>query len=217
MNTQTNSAVVRAANTFLKKITPKTVCGAIGFDLLNQQRPVPPRHLYDVFGVVRNAQIKPDASGQGRKDSIRFSGRFQAVTQEGVEFDSPVMYLPGGMDEVLFDALKSAQAANADATVHVSLSIGIKTADPTKPSATGYEFDVQRIAAPVAESPDDPIARLRAQAVEVRQAKLAAPVSAAVTAGSIATAAAADTAPASETSPPEHTPSPSHKRSSRNA
>lgn len=166
---------VRAANTFLKKITPKTVCDAIGFDLLNLQRPVAPRHLYDLYGIIRDATVIPDKSGQGRKDSIRLRGRFQAVTQEGIEFDSPVTYIPGGMDDVLFEVLREAHTNNPEAVIHTALSIGIKTATPGKPSATGYEFDVQRITAQETPQPDDPIRRLREQAEIVRQARLEAP------------------------------------------
>lgn len=167
---------VRAANTFLKKITAKTVTDALGIDLLNLPRPVAPRHIYDLYGVIRDATLMPDKSGQGRKDSIRFRGRFQAVTQESMEFDSPVTYIPGGMDEVLFDVLTTARTSNPEAVIHIALSIGIKTAAPGKPSMTGYEFDVQRITAQEAPQPDDPIQRLREQAAIVRQAKLAAPI-----------------------------------------
>lgn len=166
---------IRVANTFLKKITPKTVTDAVGLDLTTLQRPVQPRHLYDLFGVIRDITLMPDKSGQGRKDSLRFRGRYQAVTQEGLEFDSPVTYIPGGMDEVLFDVWKAAQASNPEAVIHIALSIGIKTAPAGKPSATGYEFDVQRITAQETPQEDDPIQRLRAQAAHVRQARLEAP------------------------------------------
>lgn len=174
MNAQ-SQAQPRAANTFLKKISPKTVTDAIGIDLLNLPRPVQPRHLYDQFGTVRDATMVPDRSGQGRKESIRFRGRFQAVTEDGMEFDSAASFIPGGLDEVIYEAFKAAREANPDAVIELALSISIKPAPSGKPSATGYEFDVQRISAPSVQNPDDPIARLRREAAAVRQARLGAP------------------------------------------
>lgn len=175
MNAQVHGEGMRPPNKLLRKITPKTITDAIGIDLLTLQRPVKPRHLYDLFGTIRGAQIVPDKSGQGRSDAIKFRGTFVAVADDGaVEFDSAVTYIPV-LDDLIFDAWKSAQADNESAVVEVSLSISIVTAPAGKPSATGYEFDVQRIGKVAPRQADDPIARLRAEAAEIRQQLLSAP------------------------------------------
>lgn len=168
MNAQTStSGAPLTATPFLRKITPKSVSLEVGLDLLKLQRPVPPLHLYDLFGTVRSARVVEDRSGMNRKPSIKFGGKFKAVTQSGKEFDSGVTFIPV-LDEMLATALKEAQDANPDAQIEIALSIGIVTAPEGKPSMTGYEFDVQRILQGP-PSVHDPIQRMREQAAQLRR------------------------------------------------
>jgi len=158
MNAQAGSVVP-----YLRKITPKTVCEKLGIDLLNLQRPVEPRVLYDLFGTVTRSALKTDKTGE-KQPSIQFSGRFQAVSPDGEVFDSGVAYIPI-MDNVLDAALKEAQSRDPKAQIGIALRVAIVTAPSGKPSATGYEFDVQRLI-PTEQSADDPIMRLRAEAAK---------------------------------------------------
>lgn len=201
---------------FLRKISPKTITEAIGeIDLLQLQRPVEARHLYDVYGQVRVATLIPDKTGQ-RKDSIRFAGKFKALTQDGYVFESGRMFIPV-FEEMIYSGLMDAQAIDKGAYIEIALSVGIMTAPTGKPSATGYEFDVQRLIQK-APTPDDPIERLIKEAAE--QKKLAAPTAPAgataeaahaQTAGADATPTNANGASATETAP-EHNPNPKHSR-----
>lgn len=169
---------------FLKKITPKFVCDAMNqsepadkqIHLLQMQRPVEPRHLYDLYGVIRVATIKPDKTGE-KADSVRFSGKLKAYTSadengEQYIFESGQTFIPV-LDSYLYSALKSAQEVEPGAYLEVALSIGMKTADPGKPSMTGYEWEVQKL---ISQAPtaDDPIERLRLEAKN-QQLALAAP------------------------------------------
>lgn len=169
---------------FLKKITPKFVCDAMNqsepsdkqIHLLQMQRPVEPRHLYDLYGVIRVATIKQDKTGE-KPDSVRFSGKLKAYTSadengEQYIFESGQTFIPV-LDSYLYSALKSAQEVEPGAYLEVALSIGMKTADPGKPSMTGYEWEVQKL---ITQQPtaDDPIERLRLEAKN-QQLALAAP------------------------------------------
>ena len=185
-------------STFLRKITPKTVSEKSGINLLELPRPVQPQKLYDLFGVVTGAALKPGKDGMA--PSIQFKGRFQAVTPDGLVFDAGVAFIPV-MDSILYATVLDAQKEDAKAQVHIALSIGIVTAPSGKPSATGYEFDVQRLIAQE-QSPTDPIAMLRAKAAE--QAKQLAGPAAGTPAGGNAVAAASATAAAEP-------PKPAHK------
>ncbi len=169
---------------FLKKITPKFVTEAMNqsepeatqIHLLALTRPVQPRHLYDLYGVIRVATVVPDKSGT-KQDSVRFSGKVKAYTPpdengEQYIFESGQCFIPV-LDSYLYSSLKSAQEIEPGAYLEVALSIGIKTADPSKPSMTGYEWEVQKL---IAQQPtvDDPIERLRLEA-KTQQLALAAP------------------------------------------
>ncbi len=169
---------------FLKKITPKFVTEAMNkseppdgqINLLALARPVEARHLYDLFGIIRVATIVPDKSGT-KADSVRFSGKLKAFTPanehgEQYVFESGQTYIPV-LDTYLYSALKSAQEVEPGAYLEVALSVGIKTADPGKPSMTGYEWEVQKL---ISQAPtaDDPIERLRLEA-KAQQLSLAAP------------------------------------------
>lgn len=159
---------------FLKKITPKFVTEAMNqalppaeqIHLLQMQRPVEARELYQIFGTIRVATIVPDKSGT-KADSVRFSGKFKAYTPpdengEQFVFESGQAFVPV-MDALLYSTLKSAQEADSGAYLEVAFSVGMKPADPTKPSMTGYEWDVQKL---ITQAPtaDDPIERLRLEA-----------------------------------------------------
>jgi hypothetical protein len=177
------AAPVKNVPFFLKKITPKSVTQAVmladpknGIDLLNLSRPVEPRLLYEVYGIIRVATIVPDKSGT-KKDSVRFSGKLKAYTPpdengEQYIFEAGQTYIPV-LDEYLYSALKSAQESEPGAYLEAAFSVSIKAADPTKPSMTGYEWDVQKLISQ-APSADDPIERLRLEA-KAQQLALAAP------------------------------------------
>lgn len=125
---------------FLRKISPKTVMDEVGVDLMNLPRPVQARVLYDLFGSTNRVK-------QGQTDKgpwVAFLGEFQAVTPDGEIFDSGKAHIPV-MEDILFMALAKAQEEDAKSTVNVALRIAIKPAPAGKPSATGYEFDVQSI------------------------------------------------------------------------
>jgi hypothetical protein len=169
---------------FLKKITPKFVTEAMNqsepeagqIHLLALPRPLAPRHLYDLYGVIRTATIVPDKSGT-KQDSVRFSGKLKAYTEANADgeqyiFESGQAFIPV-LDSYLYSSLKSAQEVEPGAYLEVALSIGIKTADPSKPSMTGYEWEVQKL---ISQQPtvDDPIERLRLEA-QNQQRALAAP------------------------------------------
>lgn len=170
------SATAASVVPYVRKITPKTIAEILKIDLLNLQRPVQPRVLYDLFGTVFAASIKPDKSGT-KQDSIQFRGEFQAVNAETGEAlaDSGIMYIPV-MDAVLYTALNTALERDKKSRIAVALRVSLKTAPKDKPSMTGYEFDVQRLI-PNDHSEDDPIARLKALARQ-HQAALAAPTGA---------------------------------------
>jgi hypothetical protein len=177
------AAPVKNVPFFLKKITPKSVTQAVmladpanGIDLLNLPRPVEPRLLYEVYGIIRVATIVPDKSGT-KKDSVRFSGKLKAYTPpdengEQYIFEAGQTFIPV-LDEYLYSALKSAQEVEAGAYLEAAFSISIKPAETGKPSMTGYEWDVQKLISQ-APSADDPIERLRLEA-KAQQLALAAP------------------------------------------
>lgn len=145
---------------FVRKITPKSVSEILGINLLQLQRPVQPRNLYDLVGIVMGATIKADKSGT-KADSVQFRGEFNALDCETGQIlcESGVMYVPV-MDSVLYTTVRTALAADPKAQIAVALRVAIKTAPADKPSMTGYEFDVQRII-PQNHQEDTPMQRLR--------------------------------------------------------
>jgi hypothetical protein len=164
MNTAADSAAPstrRARPKFLKKITPKTVTDEVGINLgdrewviLNVKAPVV---LYDLYGTIN--RIKTGHTDKG--DWTAFVGRFQAVTPDGREFDSGKTHIPV-LEDLLYSALTSAQETDPKAAIEIALRVSVKPAPKEKPSATGYEYDVQRLIE--ARNESDPIARLRAEA-----------------------------------------------------
>lgn len=170
---------------FLKKITPKFVTEAVALDdpespfgvnLLALPRPVEPRMLYELYGQIRKAVVVPDKSGT-KKDSVRFTGALKAYTPpdengEQYIFESGQTFIPV-VDDILYSTLMSAQQSEPGAYLEIAFAVAIRAADPTKPSMTGYEWDVQKLITQ-APKPDDPIERLRQEAKAQRLA-LAAP------------------------------------------
>lgn len=161
---------------FLRKITPKTVCDARGIDLLSLPRPVKPQVLYDLYGEIRSHNIKPDKSNLGRGDSINFVGRFKAEAPPDADgvvecWLSGSTYIPV-LDEIILQELQAihAQAEKDEITAPallIALRVAIKTAPTGKASATGYEYDVQRLM----EAPphqNDPIEIMRSTVQQLR-------------------------------------------------
>lgn len=154
-------------NRMLKKITPKTISEAVSqpYDLLELPRPngyVEDRHLYDLFGVVN--RIRQGATDKGAW--VQFKGRFRAVTPEGEVFESGSTHIPGGMyEDLLFAAYDEAKAKTGGQAVSIEFAVrvSIKRAPKGKPSATGYEYDVQPLVQRQV-SADDPIERLMSEA-----------------------------------------------------
>lgn len=172
-----NSVAKTAAIPFLKKITPKTVMGAIGFNLLTQNRPVPPKHLYDLFGVINGFKQKEDDKSE-KGVWTQFKGQFRAVLPpdaDGVilQFESGATHIPM-LEDMILSTFQSGKAADERCQINIALRVGIVTAPENKPSMTGYEFDVQRLI-PAEDAPEDPIVRLMQAAAKANPLKLLAP------------------------------------------
>lgn len=168
------NAVVKP-NQFLRKLTPKTVCDAIGLDLLKLREidggVVKPRTLFELYGIVNRYK-------QGQTDKgawVKFLGRFKALTSldekgnplpdgEVKMFESGAAHIPV-MEDILFGAIEEARAGNPGKpiTVEIALRVSLKTAPSGKPSATGYEFDVQPLVQRTPTS-EDPLEKLMAEA-----------------------------------------------------
>lgn len=147
---------------FLKKITPKTITDEIGVNLGDRKwvetelkGPMP---LYDLFGIV----VRTKTGHTDKGDWLAFVGQFKAITADGHEFDSGRAHIPV-LEDMIYSALTSAKEDGGEgAKVEVALRIGIRPAPKGKPSATGYEYDVQRLVE--TRSEDDPIRRLMKEA-----------------------------------------------------
>lgn len=140
---------------FLKKITPATVTKEVGIDLLSLPRPVEARVLYDLYGIISRYKTGNSTLGAW----LRFTGQFEAVTPDGEVFSSSGAHIPV-LEDLLHSQLLMAQQADPKATLQVAIRVGIKAAPKGKPSATGYEFDVQPL---MQSSENNPVALLRAQ------------------------------------------------------
>lgn len=158
-----NQVPVSVAN-FLRKISPKTVMEKLGVNLLALPRPVQARVLYDLFGVTN--RVKQGTTDKG--EWVAFLGEFEAVTPEGEIFQSGRAHIPV-LEDMLFAALAKAQEADPKASIQVALRVSIVPAPVTKPSATGYEYEVQSIVPP---QQSNAIAALKQMAAQHR---LAAP------------------------------------------
>lgn len=188
-----NAAVSPTRKTLLKKITPKTISEAVHtpYNLLEMPRPdgyVEDKVLYDLFGTINRVR-------QGQTDKgpwVQFKGRFQAVTPDGEVFDSGAVHLPGGVEDLVFAALDEARvkSGGAPVTLEIAFRVAIKRAKPGKPSATGYEYDVQPLIAQTL-SPDDPIARLRSEVAKQNAPQLEGPKSVPENVAEVAAPAAA--------------------------
>jgi len=155
------STARRARPKFLKKITPKTVTDEVGINLGDREWVIlnvkAPLVLYDLYGTIN--RIKTGHTDKG--DWTAFVGRFQAVTPDGREFDSGKTHIPV-LEDILYSALTAAQETDPKAAIEIAIRVSVKPAPKEKPSATGYEYDVQRLID--ARNEADPIARLRAEA-----------------------------------------------------
>lgn len=172
------TAVKTAAIPMLKKITPKTVTDRIGLNLLKLREldggKVKARVLYDLYGVVTN--VKTGATTLG--DWVKFQGRFRAVVTDQktgeitAMFESPAAHIPN-LEDMLHAHMLEAKAVDPRARAEVAFRIGIVPAPDGKPSATGYEYDVQRLVD--VKNDDDPIVRLMNEASNANKPALPAP------------------------------------------
>ena len=151
----------KARPKFLKKITPKTVTDEVGPDIKDREwiavhlkGPLP---LYDLYGLINRTKSGHTDKG----DWLAFLGQFKAVAPSGQEFESGKAHIPV-LEDVIYSALAQAQAENEKAAVEVAIRVGIKPAPKDKPSATGYEYFVERLIETRAEN--DPITRLMLEA-----------------------------------------------------
>lgn len=162
------NAVIKP-NYFLRKLSPQTVTDEIGLDLLKLREidggKVKARVLYDLFGVVN--RLKQGSTDKG--PWVKFLGRFKAITPADANgevriFESGAAHIPV-MEDMLFATLEEARAANQGkpVVIEIAFRVSIKTAPDGKPSATGYEFDVQPLIQR-APSAEDPLERLMAEA-----------------------------------------------------
>jgi hypothetical protein len=177
-----NAVVKTAAIPFLKKITPKTVYAAAnpGKDILElgNSRPVPAQVLYDVFGQINGYKQKADDKNE-KGIWTQFKGRFRAVvmdtsTGEARQWESGAMHVPV-LEDMILAAFQTAKDQDPRAHIEIALRVGIVPANPLKPSATGYEYDVQRLI-PQEDTAQDPIVALMQAAAKANPPKLAAPV-----------------------------------------
>lgn len=161
MNESTAPAAAPAKTAkFLRKLSPKTICDEVGLDLgkLGDTRPVAARVLYDLFGVTN--RVKQGTTDKGAW--VAFQGEFEAVTPDGEIFSSGRAHIPV-VEDMLFGALSAAQAEDAKARVEIAVRVSIKPAPSGKPSATGYEYDVQNL---IPTKPSNAIANMRAIAAQ---------------------------------------------------
>lgn len=166
------SPAVASVIPYLRRITAKSVAELRGIKLLELPRPVKAQDLFDLVGTVFSSKVMPDRTGT-KNDSVRFSGEFQACNIDTGEVyaESGICYIPV-MEAVLHTTVQNAIAADPKARLALALRISIKPAPSDKPSATGYEFDVQRLI-PTERKQDDPITQLKNMAKQHRAALLA--------------------------------------------
>lgn len=172
-----NTVAKTAAIPFLKKITPRSVTDALKFDLLNQNRPVPAKHLYDLFGVINGYKQKADEKSE-KGVWTQFKGQFRAVTPPDADgvvqmFESGATHIPV-LEDMILSTFQTAKATDDRAQIHVALRVSIVPAAPGKPSMTGYEYDVQRLL-PAEDTAEDPIVRLMQAAAKANPPQLAGP------------------------------------------
>lgn len=106
----------------LKKITTKALCGKIKAPAEGAGTV----WLYTVYGIAHG--VKTGESTYGLWEAV--TGQFEAVTEDGEAFASPVCFLPEPMQGVI-----SAGVRNGDA-VEFSVRIGVEESD----TQTGYEY-----------------------------------------------------------------------------
>jgi hypothetical protein len=165
-----NAVVKTAAIPFLKKITPKTVTEAQKINLLALNRPVPAQVLYDLFGTINGYKQKADDKTD-KGMWTQFKGRFRAVAPSGEMWESGATHIPV-LEDMILATLQAAKELDPRSNVEVALRIAIVPASPTKPSMTGYEYDVQRLL-PAVETATDPIVLLMQAAAKANPPQLA--------------------------------------------
>jgi hypothetical protein len=131
------------ANSILKKITVKDVCGEI-------KKPATTTWLVRVVGIARDYEIGTTNFGQ----FVRFKGQFRAIKIEtGEVFDSGAMILPDIANNLIYGAL-SQDGSNA---VEFAFDLGVK---PSK-SPTEYDYIVSSL---IESKEADPLAALLSNA-----------------------------------------------------
>lgn len=162
MNQAVSTSVARRS-TFLRKISPKTVCTELGVNLLTigNTRPVPSQLLYYLYGIT--GKIKTGQTDKG--EWMAFLGRFRAVSPDKTRvFESGTAFVPV-LEDMIYSSMLQAQdpstGGDDKAQITFAVAIGIKPAPADKPSATGYEYDVQRLIEQTAEG--DPLTLLETE------------------------------------------------------
>lgn len=163
------------AGKFMKKISPAEVCPLltppVDLKTLGDVRPVPPRTLYYLFCKINRTKEGHTHLGAW----VRFMGDFRVIdpaTGEQIGY-GPAAHIPGVMTDVIYTKLDEVKSNDPRAFVEVALEVKIVTAKPGKPSATGYEYDVQPLLE-MKTAADDPLALMIAE-VKRKQLQLSAP------------------------------------------
>jgi hypothetical protein len=130
---------------FLKKISPKTVCGdvkKIAKAMQNGQT----KELMTVYGFAQEMEMVESDKGT----SVRFKGDFEAV-HNNEKYRSGQMFLPGVAEAILYNWLQNSEGAQ----VQFALSLSIRADEDM---IVGYEYAAQ----PLIEDTDaDPMDQIR--------------------------------------------------------
>lgn len=126
-------------STLIKKITPKVLCGNV--------KKADEGELFKVFGIATGTKIGETNFGEWEC----LTGRFKAITPDGVKFESARLFLP----EIGLDIVKAALVGDGNNAVEFALSIGKKNDDEVM---IGYVYTVTPLITPEPES--DPLLQL---------------------------------------------------------
>jgi hypothetical protein len=149
-----------------KSIISKLTAKALGNPKLGSEQ----RHfLGTIRGIATGAKVKMDQAGNAYEAIL---GSFEGVRgKDGVILTSAMLYLPGGIHEMIAEPVKRATTGEDGKTpVMGSLTFSIDLYTVPAPNAAGYSYEaVSNI--PIAKS--DPFAELRAMEAQKRQERMA--------------------------------------------